>query len=104
MAISSATLQPRVDPSLASAVGRPMGEVKTARADRPREAVVVKDPAAMMADMAEELGFINAEAAGGADETEEEQDAAFLQQFFESSCEAYAGWARQEADHRAQPA
>ncbi len=31
----------------------------------------------MMADMAEELGFINAEAAGGADETEEEQDAAF---------------------------
>ncbi len=31
---------------------------------------------------------------------EEEQDASELQRFFEASCEAYAAWARQEADHR----
>lgn len=77
MAISSNLLQPRIDPSLAAGVGRPMAEARAARTDGHREAVVVKDPAAMMADMAEELGFINAEAAGGADEVEEDQDAAF---------------------------
>ena len=45
--------------------------------DTQSNAVVVRDPSAMMADMAEELGFIVAEAMGGADEVEDEQDAAF---------------------------
>jgi hypothetical protein len=75
--IQSTPLQPRIDPSMASAVGRPTAEVKVQQEQKSPAAVVVKDPAAMMADMAEELGFITAEAAGGADETEEEQDAAF---------------------------
>jgi len=45
--------------------------------DTEKAAVVTRDPAAMMADMAEELGFIVAEATGGSDEVDDDQDAAF---------------------------
>ena len=63
---------------MARAVERAATEPKAAASDERREVVViVKDPSAMMADMAEELGFIQAEAEGGAEETAEEQDEAF---------------------------
>jgi hypothetical protein len=78
MAVQSSTQLPRIDPSLA----REVVGAKTARADDAENdtrevAAVVKDPLAMMQDMAEELGFIGAEGAGGTDEAQEEQDAAF---------------------------
>jgi hypothetical protein len=62
---------------MARAVERRAADKLSESARETGKAVVVKDPAAMMADMAEELGFIQAEAAGGADELEEDQDAAF---------------------------
>lgn len=77
MPIQSTPQQARIDPAMARAVERPLAEKRAEAGERPGAAVVVKDPTAMMADMAEELGFIQAEAAGGADETEEDQDAAF---------------------------
>lgn len=45
--------------------------------DSSRTAVVVSDPTALMADMAEELGFLVAEGSGHSDDVEEDQDAAF---------------------------
>lgn len=75
--IQSSTLQPRIDLSTASAVGRTVADAKVLQEQKTPAAVVVKDPAAMMADMAEELGFLRAEARGGTNETEQEQDAAF---------------------------
>jgi len=39
--------------------------------------VIANDPAAMMAEMAEELGFIVAENSGGSDEIEDDKDTAF---------------------------
>lgn len=52
MAIQS-TLQHRIDPSMGGAVGRPMAQVKAQPAQETRDVVVVKDPTAMMADMAD---------------------------------------------------
>ena len=77
MAIQSTPFQSTIDPGMRAA-----SLARTSDPDRlpdkaQTNAVVVRDPAAMMADMAEELGFLNAERTGGADEAEEEQDAAF---------------------------
>jgi hypothetical protein len=77
MAIQSTPQSARLDPTLARQVAGPGFDRAEKRADAGRGVVVIRDPSAMMADMAEELGFIQAEASGGADELEEDQDAAF---------------------------
>jgi len=77
MAIDLPPQLARFEQARAAELGGAAERLTDRRADGAREAVVVRDPAAMMADMAEELGFIQAEAAGGTEEAEEDADAAF---------------------------
>jgi hypothetical protein len=87
----------RVDPSMAAAAARPNDAARGPERAR-SDAVIVSDPAEMMANMAEELGFMLAEALGGADEVEGDADEAFedlVSQLIRESLKAQGGSAEQ---------
>lgn len=78
MATSGAGFQTRFDTAAAAAVAAR----ELAREARPSESArpdvpVVRDPSLMMAEMAEELGFLKAEELAGSEEIDGDQDAAF---------------------------
>ena len=77
MAIQSTPLQPRIDPSMASAVSRPMADVKVSQEQKSPQVVVLKGALEMALESLEESGFLKAQTEGGLGETEEDQDAAF---------------------------
>lgn len=70
--------QPRIDPfsSPASLSREAVGDRARTAGGRP-EVSIVNDPTLLMAEMAEELGFLKAEELAGSDEVEGDQDAAF---------------------------
>ena len=77
MAIQTTSPQPGLGAASADMAQRLQAASPAARRETERAPVVVKDPSAMMAELAEELGFIVAEAAGGADEVDGDQDESF---------------------------
>ncbi|MEK9823116.1 MAG: TyeA family type III secretion system gatekeeper subunit [Gammaproteobacteria bacterium] len=76
MAIQGNLTQPRANIGSASVALKSEAR-ETRTRDATKAPVVVSDPTAMMADMAEELGFIIAENSGGSDDIEDDKDAAF---------------------------
>lgn len=95
MATIGAPLQNRVDTAaldaMAAARLQQLGKQQELRTPDP---VIVRDPTLMMAEMAEELGFLKAEELGGADEIDGDQDAAFedlISELIKKSLQAQAG-------------
>lgn len=77
--VTTATLPSsvRADLAQAAALVRTSERQPTVERDRASDVQVVKDPALMMAEMAEELGFLKAEELAGSDEVEGDQDQSF---------------------------
>jgi type III secretion system YopN/LcrE/InvE/MxiC family regulator len=95
MATVGAPFQNRVDTAALDvlAASRLQQPAKSQEIRTP-DPIIVSDPTLMMAEMAEELGFLKAEELGGADEAEGDQDAAFedlISELIKKSMKAQAG-------------
>ncbi|MFM2240589.1 MAG: hypothetical protein RJA69_1963 [Pseudomonadota bacterium] len=101
MATLGSSYAPRVEQHRLDALQGARADIRQEekRTDRPRVSIG-NDPTAMMAEMAEELGFLRAEAMAGSDEVEGDQDEAFEDLISELIRESLKAQSGQPEQHR----